>query len=421
MSQCASKRIRHIVVAFILALCMTMGLSACNGGNSFHSPESYADLPDHYVQGADYPMSFYGGAGGPYITPAESGYYFLADHYLYYLDEETLKATPLCNRPDCTHDEDCSAYFGYDIHRFIQYYEGKLYVQAMLEDTNKTGISQEYGLYEVDPESYRRRLVCKLAFVDGSCTYYLHRGYLYMYQYNSELQNQRLYRVALDELTEEPKGELIYEGKTPLAWIPYMYGNHYIMLNTKEDGDRLKGYLLDYNVKDGSTFEVKDPSEAKVSLLFTSGAVDHSLIFYPSDLEDKSGTQIDFYRYDYDKHTVEEFGSFPDKGDGLRSFITYDGANFLEVRLGTTENKTVREKQTISLLDENRNQIKSAEIGNYANGGGFCVGDEKFSFFFDDRSLHSYSTLYVVDKRDGAFEITTPKLLTTKPEEESIE
>ena len=126
MSQCASKRIRHIVVAFILALCMTMGLSACNGGNSFHSPESYADLPDHYVQGADYPMSFYGGVDGPYITPAESGYYFLADHYLYYLDEETLKATPLCNRPDCTHDEDCSAYFDYDSHRFIQYYEGKL-------------------------------------------------------------------------------------------------------------------------------------------------------------------------------------------------------------------------------------------------------------------------------------------------------
>lgn len=410
------------VLSLVLALCMTMGLSACNGGNSFHSPESYADLPDHYVQGADYPMSFYGGAGGPYITPAESGYYFLADHYLYYLDEETLKATPLCNRPDCTHDEDCSAYFDYDSNRFIQYYEGKLYVQAMLEDTDKTGISQEYGLYEVDPESCSRRLVCKLGFAssDGTYAYYLHRGYLYIYQYDSESQNQRLYRVALDELTEEPKGELIYEGKTPLVWFPYMYGNHYIMLNTKEDGDRLKGYLLDYNLKDGSTFEVKDPSEAKVSLLFTSGAVDHSLIFYPSDLEDKSGTQIDFYRYDYDKHTVEEFGSFPDKGDGLRSFITYDGANFLEVRLGTAEDKTVREKQTISLLDENRNQIKTAEIGNYGDGG-FCVGDEKFSFFFDDVSLHSYSTLYVLDKRDGAFEITTPKLLTTKPEEESIE
>lgn len=410
------------VLSLVLALCMTMGLSACNGGNSFHSPESYADLPDHYVQGADYPMSFYGGAGGPYITPAESGYYFLADHYLYYLDEETLKATPLCNRPDCTHDEDCSAYFDYDSNRFIQYYEGKLYVQAMLKDTDKTGISQEYGLYEVDPESCSRRLVCKLGFAssDGTYAYYLHRGYLYIYQYDSESQNQRLYRVALDELTEEPKGELIYEGKTPLVWFPYMYGNHYIMLNTKEDGDRLKGYLLDYNLKDGSTFEVKDPSEAKVSLLFTSGAVDHSLIFYPSDLEDKSGTQIDFYRYDYDKHTVEEFGSFPDKGDGLRSFITYDGANFLEVRLGTAEDKTVREKQTISLLDENRNQIKTAEIGNYGDGG-FCVGDEKFSFFFDDVSLHSYSTLYVLDKRDGAFEITTPKLLTTKPEEESIE
>lgn len=80
----------------------------------------------------------------------------------------------------------------------------------------------------------------------------------------------------------------------------------------------------------------------------------------------------------------------------------------------------MREKQTISLLDENRNQIKTAEIGNYGDGG-FCVGDEKFSFFFDDASLHSYSTLYVLDKRNGAFEITTPKLLTTKPEEESIE
>lgn len=33
------------VLSLVLALCMAMGLSACNGGNSFHSPESYADLP----------------------------------------------------------------------------------------------------------------------------------------------------------------------------------------------------------------------------------------------------------------------------------------------------------------------------------------------------------------------------------------
>ena len=50
------------IFSFSLVLCMVLGLmpalSGCGVNHEFKSPEYYADLPDTYVEGADYPYSF---------------------------------------------------------------------------------------------------------------------------------------------------------------------------------------------------------------------------------------------------------------------------------------------------------------------------------------------------------------------------
>ena len=124
-------------------------LSGCGVNHDFKAPEYYADLPDTYVEGADYQNTFSVGSGGPFITPADGGYYFLSGNYLCFLDGETLDAVPVCNRPDCQHnDTSCNAYFDVGWLPFIQAYEGDLFISTQTSENG--GMSAE--LYVVDPE-----------------------------------------------------------------------------------------------------------------------------------------------------------------------------------------------------------------------------------------------------------------------------
>ena len=106
------------IVTVLLVLCMMIGLipilSGCDSGNHFQAPDVYEDLPDTYVESADYPIGFDGGASGPFVAPTENGYYFLGGRHLYYMDKDSLSPQILCNRPECTHKTaDCNALFFY--------------------------------------------------------------------------------------------------------------------------------------------------------------------------------------------------------------------------------------------------------------------------------------------------------------------
>ena len=195
------------------------------------SPGPEQDLGDTYVPENDNQYYFYlSGILGYPITDSEDACYFDHQQYLYSRDKKTGKCVPLCNKPDCTHDEqaknpdgssNCNAYFGYV--RNLAYYQGKLYV-----------IENE-GVYEMDVSGSTRKEL--LQFKEIPSCGMVHRGYLYISftdfwsapeEYTEEEMQEMSYRVERYRLDQwDGKPEVVYEKKGEFGQINvlFAYGN----------------------------------------------------------------------------------------------------------------------------------------------------------------------------------------------------
>ena len=397
-------------VSLLLVLCMIIGLapalSGCGVNHDFKAPEYYADLPDTYVEGADYQNTFSVGSGGPFITPADGGYYFLSGNYLCFLDGETLDAVPVCNRPDCQHnDTSCNAYFDVGWLPFIQAYEGDLFISTQTSENG--GMSAE--LYVVDPDTCKREKICKIPHAFGSnyWQYMLHRGYLYILYLNSGIQY--LERVILDGVEEEPEAERIWEGKCTMPISSdYPIGNHFIFQSFKEEEEDFDGTLFDYNLITGEIKSISAPAEyGEGPFAYSDNMYENSILFHMGTLEELEFKTHEgenrFYQYDLSDRSAELFYTAKDRGDGMHSFLYFDGKHFIEKRVEFPDNEdpSITEKQSVSLLDENLNVIDTLVIGN--PGTGDCAGDEKFSFFYDTET----GELRVLDKRSEKLSLKT--------------
>ena len=397
------------IVTVLLVLCMIIGLapalSGCGVNHEFKSPEYYADLPDTYVEGADYPYSFLVGSGGPFITPADGGYYFLAGNYLCFLDGETLDAVPVCNRPDCRHnDTDCNAYFDVGWMPFIQAYEGDLFISTQ----TSTNGEMSAELYVVDPDTCKREKICKIPHAFGSnyWQYMLHRGYLYIVYGSSNIQYVE--RVALNGIKEEPECECIWKGICTMPLDNVAIGNHLILQAFKEVDKDYNGILFDYNLSTKKIKSVSAPVECDEGpFAYSDNMYQDSLLFHMGTLEGLDSKthegETRFYQYDLSDGSTKLFYTAKDRKDGMHSFFYSDGKHFIEKRFEFADNEdpSITEKQSVSLLDENLNVLDTLVIGD--SGTGNCAGDEKFSFFYDKYT----EELRVLDKRNGKLSLKT--------------
>ena len=177
-----------VILSLLLAL-----LTGCQ------SPGPEQDLGDKFIFGEDNQYSFYlSGLFGKPIAESETSYYASVDGCVYTRDKETGECAPLCNKPDCTHDEkeinsdgssNCNAYFG--AIQQISYYKGKLYVLSA------------NTVYEIDVSgSTRKKLLQTKEYIESSM---VHRGYLYLAFSD--------YLLAPEEYTEEELKDLRYQVK----------------------------------------------------------------------------------------------------------------------------------------------------------------------------------------------------------------
>ena len=179
-------------IGVILSLLLAM-LTGCQ------SPGPEQDLGNKFIFEEDNQYSFYlsGILGNP-IAESETSYYASVDGCVYTRDKETGECAPLCNKPDCTHDEkeinsdgssNCNAYFG--AIQQISYYKGKLYVLSA------------NTVYEIDASgSTRKELLQTKEYIESSM---VHRGYLYLAFSD--------YLLAPEEYTEEELKDLRYQVK----------------------------------------------------------------------------------------------------------------------------------------------------------------------------------------------------------------
>ena len=235
-----------VILSLLLAL-----LTGCQ------SPGPEQDLGDKFIFEDDNQYYFYlSGLFGKPIAESETSYYASVDEYVYTRDKETGECTPLCNKPDCTHDDreflvggasNCNAYFG--AAQQISYYKGKLYVLSV------------NTVYEMDASgSTRKKLIESKESIGTSM---VHRGYLYLtfsdyYMASEEYAEEELkdlsYRIERYRLDQwDGKPEIVYEKKGEWGQINaiFAYGNRaYFDITAAETSRIMLYHLADNNLSE---------------------------------------------------------------------------------------------------------------------------------------------------------------------------
>lgn len=190
-------------------------LSACDDS----AGDSTVNSNSAYNFKTDYQYYYHGLLGGGLpIAKSETGYYFfLPTRFLYYIDKESLEATPLCNKVNCLHNdrEECDAFFNTylvpsDIGGSfnIQYYDDSLYM--LLRDEDEYGQFFGTSFYKVSLDGVTREKL--ISFDHGLSAWLVHRGYFYytVEKYSDGIETMNVYdsfsikRVPLDDLGAEP-------------------------------------------------------------------------------------------------------------------------------------------------------------------------------------------------------------------------
>ena len=156
-----------------------------------------------------------------HIAESENGYYFWermnADQYdtrLMFMDKESGRVVPLCNRPDCGHEgRECNAYFsGLNIgadgidKQYLQYYEGSLYAVGLSADDYVV-------LFRIKADGSEWEIVTKLYRTDYAATGHWHspellieEGYVYFVDWKQKIK--KLERIPIGG----GASEVVFEG-----------------------------------------------------------------------------------------------------------------------------------------------------------------------------------------------------------------
>lgn len=304
-----------------------------------------------------------GGSISVPMTKSDTGYYYIGrglngTRIVIYIDRESRKATPLCSKPNCMHDdvEICDAYvkssetvsidtiFG-ATGNLIQYYKGSLYL--LCGEYDESFINYNSYIMKMDLDGSNREKITD--YFDYSVKYWcLHRGYLYY------LTDSTLFRISEDSLESEP--EVIYKaeyfienGRNTFDYL-YAYKNYiYFSVNEKDDkgnGEGMKSYCINLDTLEKS--EIKIGAEYAI----VQGFLDDRVIV---TFADNSGRFFEIA--DLDGKNSKEFIS--QEQIGINS-LTNDGSYFyLDNVVYAAQNE---EAQIITVLDNQLNEIDTFKL-----------------------------------------------------------
>lgn len=159
----------------------------------------------------------------PFVAESENGFYFWEhrseERYvprLMFLDKESGKVVPLCNKPDCMHEgKECNACFpdldfgedGIDKH-YLQYYEGSLYAVGVSSDNY-------VSLFRIEPDGSEWEISTKLYRADYAATgqwrtldIWINDGYVYFS--DAKQKKAKLERMPIGGRS----GEVLFEGNS---------------------------------------------------------------------------------------------------------------------------------------------------------------------------------------------------------------
>ena len=336
------------------------------------------------------------------VTASPKGYYYVGENgILLYIDKATMKATPLCNKPNCNHSDsvECNAYcidtnmlnyFGDEsLSVVIQYYMGNIYTIGFEYSSDKDATLPYLKKISLDGSKSEKITDT----IDGFIfEWMIHRGYFYY------TLDTGLYRVSLESPKNE--SEIVFEVKKVaedsnnvnmlVAYDQYIYfvGCEY---DEKNNISYSSSYIYDLEISEYKKIEYEDE---KVTLT-TFGR--NKMIFQKGDL---NNNEVIFYESDFDlsnpeKLTTQVFGYALFTDDNY--IYTSDIYNLI--------NK--KKKQSITVYDYEMNKIDSFNLTQCT-----LAGQDNDYFFVWLKDKRKEDCLYAIDKTQlGTINGKTPEMI----------
>ena len=240
--------------AFALSLMLVVLLFSC--GCSQKKTEIIHG--DDFVFGQDYQYQFGSSWYKNHINKSDNGYYFTVSDFLFYMDESTMQATPLCDLPNCVHDSvtkgsalpECNACIG-AADGEIYYYDGTVYYMKTYVNTAGSDNERETRIIRCSSDGTSKDILASVKNSQNNCMI-VHRGYVYYSATEYVLTSERdsrgktkinglttLYRLDLSDSNAKPESYL-QNADFGLSGVPIIrklsaYGDHLIIYAEESD------------------------------------------------------------------------------------------------------------------------------------------------------------------------------------------
>ena len=234
--------------AIMIILIILIMLTSCNNNS-----KTIQLANNTYNIETDTPYFYRSGSTIEPIAKTPDGYYYVGNNgIVIYIEKDSMKATPLCNKANCKHDNphNCNAYLVDVVHQdyepengtssnLIQYYDNHIYTLDYSYNKDKNYDQPFLVRYNLDGTEYTK--ITNPLEIDGEIEdWLLHRGYFYF------ITNYSICRIALDN--PKSKSEVIFESVKKIEMSNNissvnMYGDYiYFDATTKYDEKKLIQY-----------------------------------------------------------------------------------------------------------------------------------------------------------------------------------
>ncbi len=376
---------QFLCIILVLSSILSFTLSGCT------NDESKSGFQDTLIDySTDMQIVYHGSGTVTPMTKSDKGYYYVGDdRIIIYIDGNTQKATPLCAKPDCMHNnpDTCDAYVNLSenismdslwgsLGTAIQYYDGYLYM--VCGEYDKSMIEYNTYLMKMDKDGTNRQKITD--YFDSSFTnWFIHRGYFYYTSDSSVL------RIPLSDLKSTP--EEVYKAKYFIKDNENTYSSFcaykkYIYFQVDEldkegNGTGRQTVCINLDTMKKSLLRI-----GKSNASFSAFAGD-SMIMYCSDGNEKVYVQADLDGSNSKKiltQKVKEIQSIT--GDG--TYYYFD--NSFQVAKGSSK------EQKITVCDKNLKEIDTFKLPNMDTEtyNFFAPQDEKYFLleYFNEKDEH---------------------------------
>lgn len=333
------------------------------------------------------------------MAKSEEGYYFFSgpqNHYLYYMDKDTLKPAIVCNKPDCLHADEphpekipeCNAFFLSNNSNLI-YSNSSLYVFG-----SEAGDYDHMNIYRISLDGTQHQKV--YTFLEYPSYITIHRGYLYYVtndngtvadREDSTTSCVQLFRITLGNLKKAP--ELLYELNGIYANIAEIKGYQasvFFLSNAYQDSS-LKSVT--------ATLQKFELSNGEVNTI-CSNAGHYSIC----------GSKIVYYWIDGNVYSCNMDGSGKKMLDHVRGYTMSDEkliyTDTIHLKRDSKSAGSSGKRQLL-IYDLEGSLLRSIDIDDLGTNSMYG-GDGEYFFLPDDRSnrneFGTISSLWIINKDD---------------------